>query len=615
MKPLSKLWHDAADTLLAAPFAAVLCTVFAVSRNLANGAVSGKYFWFYLSLALISVAVIISFAANRKKIAFSVTDALTGLFCISGLIITSLRGDGVSVNKSVLLLLVLILYFYFRIFAAQRKRNMFILSTVFILTGFVEAVWGLRQLYGFTSSQHSLFRTTGSFFNPGPYAGYLAMIMPLAFYSLLNDYRIFKSRFRYIYIPFYIRWSISLLSFSSILTVLPSTMSRAAWIAATAGCLVTGILYLIRSRKLKTYVRRFRKRIPLILSGAVVLLAIGITGIYRLKKDSADGRVLIWKTSLQVIAEHPLGTGLGRFPGVYGEKQAAYFAAGRGSEQEQAVAGGPEYAFNEYVQICVEFGIIPLLVFVSAMICALYTAVRKRGYAPVGALASLLIFASMSYPFGILPFAVSLAFLVALCLQNSPGVNYHRYSSGKSAIIIFFILTLQLITIISIRNRYPLYEAYRSWKKTKILYDAGLYEDVNRVYAGIHPCLSHEIRFLFEQAQSLSRSGRYEESNRVLEKAVKISCDPMLYNIMGKNCQALGQYAAAEGYFNKAALIVPNRLYPCYLLARLYDETGDGVGVCRMAELVRTKEAKVHSAAVDEMRDEMKLMCEKYKSE
>lgn len=49
----------------------------------------------------------------------------------------------------------------------------------FIVLAASEAIYGLRQLYGFTSSHHSLYSLTGSFFNPGPYSGYLAMIFPL----------------------------------------------------------------------------------------------------------------------------------------------------------------------------------------------------------------------------------------------------------------------------------------------------------------------------------------------------------------------------------------------------------------------------------------------------
>lgn len=71
----------------------------------------------------------------------------------------------------------------------------------------------------------------------------------------------------------------------------------------------------------------------------------------------------------------------------------------------------------------------------------------------------------------------------------------------------------------------------------------------------------------------------------------------------------------AEQCFNKAGTIVPSRLYPYYLLAKLYDEKGDGDRVCQMADFIQIKEAKVHSTAVEEIRMEMKSLCEKYKTE
>lgn len=58
-----------------------------------------------------------------------------------------------------------------------------IVSWLLIVLGCVEAVWGLRQLYGFASSNHSLYALTGSFFNPGPYSGYLAMILPICLHQ------------------------------------------------------------------------------------------------------------------------------------------------------------------------------------------------------------------------------------------------------------------------------------------------------------------------------------------------------------------------------------------------------------------------------------------------
>jgi tetratricopeptide (TPR) repeat protein len=86
---------------------------------------------------------------------------------------------------------------------------------------------------------------------------------------------------------------------------------------------------------------------------------------------------------------------------------------------------------------------------------------------------------------------------------------------------------------------------------------------------------------------------------------MQISCDPMLYNVMGKNCQALKDYEQAEQSFNKAANLVPNRLYPHYLLAKLYHEMGLADKAEQETNIVLAKPPKVESMAVKEMREEL----------
>lgn len=601
------------NSILLIPFVMVLATVFIVGSDLGNGVVSGKYFWFYLSIALSAVAVILSFCINRKSMRFFLLDLLILLFGISGLIVSCYHNDAFT-NKAVILLLILVLYFYFKIFLIQYKWNAFVLILFFLLTGMIEAVWGLKQLYGISFSQHNLFKTTGSFYNPGPYAGYLAMVVPLAFYYIIADYRIFNTKFRFVYLPFYLRWGISVLTLISILLILPATMSRASWIAAFSGCLFTALFFIVKKKRLSVSIDRFGKRTKLYGSLILGLLIIALTGIYYLKKDSADGRMLIWKISTQVIHKYPFGVGLGNYSGIYGEEQAGYFMAQSRPDNEQLIAGNPEYAFNEYIQICSEFGVLPFFLFVSIIVYTLCIGIRKKRYAATGAFLSLLVFASMSYPFSILPFLVSFVFLAAMCSMDT--VRTGKFCSARSfwgmmplLILLFF------ITGIFVRDRYPLYDAYRKWNKVKILYNANIHKDAVKEYAGLYPYLNHEIQFLFEYAQSLSKSGQYEESNQILQAAMKISCDPMLYNIMGKNCQALKKYAQAEQCFRKASMIVPNRIYPYYLLAKLYEEDGKFEQVCEMAGFIRTKEVKVHSKAVDEIREELKLMCEKYKKQ
>ena len=136
----------------------------------------------------------------------------------------------------------------------------------------------------------------------------------------------------------------------------------------------------------------------------------------------------------------------------------------------------------------------------------------------------------------------------------------------------------------------------------------GRYADAGESYAPVYPFLSDQITFLFEYAQSLSRLEQVAESNEVLEKAIRISCDPMLYNVMGKNYQALKDYDRAEACFKKAGHIVPNRIYPYYLLALMYQEFGQTENAKSMARLVLSKDPKVDSSAVKEMKEKMKRL-------
>jgi O-antigen ligase len=604
------------------PFLAALSTVFVVRHDMANGVASGKYWWFYCAMAAVAAAGTVCGFLGSKSLRLRMVDFFVLLFCLWSLAVTWVNGGAGSV-KFILLALLLLLYFYFRYYLSQRHggRGGSYLLLFFLLTGLVESVWGLGQLYGFWASQHGRFKLTGSFFNPGPYAGYLAVVAPVAFYYLLSDYRALRRKLCWRYYPFYLRWGLSAMAALAMLLALPATMSRAAWVAAAGGCglVMAAKNYELRIRRKKSTgskncklpeevkpIARAKVRRTALLLAAVIILAACAVGAYYLKKDSADGRLLIWKIAAQAALKHPLGVGLGHFAGAYGEEQAAYFASGQGSEQEQQVAGSPEYGFNEYLQMSVELGLVPLLAFVGVIALAFRSGIRRRRYAPLGALCSLLLFGSMSYPFSVLPFTVALVLLIALCISEEEDVGRQR---PKQKILHRSLrIALLIATFACLSSRRASCEAYRGWQEAQMLHNAAMHQAAAEEYAKLYGELSYEIRFLFEYAQSLSKSGQHEESNRVLEQAMKISCDPMLYNVSGRNFQAQKAYAAAEKRFWQAAHIAPSRLYPYYLLAKLYAEMELREKACAMAKIVLTKEPKVDSRAVQEMREEMKQL-------
>jgi Ca2+/Na+ antiporter len=586
------------------PFLVALSTVFVVRHDMANGVTSGKYWWFCVAMvSVVAGATLFGFFFSWR-LRLCRIDVVVFLFCLCGFAVT-LASGGSGSNKLIHLALLLLLYFYFRFYLSSRhgREGGRYLLLFFLVTGLVESWWGLGQLYGFWVSQHGQFKLTGSFFNPGPYAGYLAMVAPCALYYLRCDYRVLTKPLHRRYRFFYLRWAIAALTCASILPVLPATMSRAAWVAVVGGCGLSW--YFWHGNRNKKSGRRSSVKRAAGMLGLLAVVVACATGAYHLKKDSADGRLLIWKIAVQTAAKYPLGVGLDHFSGAYGEEQAAYFASGQGSEQEQQVAGSPEYGFNEYLQMCVELGVAPFLLFVGVIVLTFRRGIRKRCYAVLVALCSLLLFAGMSYPFSVLPFAIVLVLLVALCASEhvSGGRRPQSAKASRGLLIVLLIATFACLS-----SRRASIQAYRSWQEAQMLYNASLHQAAVEEYAKLYEALRYEIRFLFEYAQSLNKSGNYEASNRVLHQAVRISCDPMLYNVAGRNCQALGEYAAAEKYLWQAVHIVPSRLYPYYLLAKLYAEMGLHGKAQEMAAVVHTKKPKVDSQAVREMREELKMV-------
>lgn len=97
-----------------------------------------------------------------------------------------------------------------------------------------------------------------------------------------------------------------------------------------------------------------------------------------MKEDSALGRILVWKVTLSTPHPHASllwGNGIGYFESQYGKWQADYFREKEGIEKERHIAGYVTTAYNEFLELGLEQGII-----VTACIAALWLWQR----APVG---------------------------------------------------------------------------------------------------------------------------------------------------------------------------------------------------------------------------------------
>ena len=88
---------------------------------------------------------------------------------------------------------------------------------------------------------------------------------------------------------------------------------------------------------------------------------------------------------------------------------------------------------------------------------------------------------------------------------------------------------------------------------------------------------------------ALHKCKRYHESSKILNEGAKISSDPMFYNIIGRNKEAMGLYEEAEQAYLHAYHMVPQRLYPLTLLMRLHIRLRNDNEALRYGKMILTK--------------------------
>lgn len=186
-----------------------------------------SFFIYPLSWAILCLTVVLSFLKffiRRKKcFQFVVADLL--VIILLGYWLLRYDFDLQLANWKLFLFGELcILWFSIRMLLECNLISVEKISWVLLSTGIIQSVWGILQLYGFCESNHSKFDITGSFFNPGPYSGYIAIMVPVSLYLFLST----KCMKRYV----------ALFFLAVLLCILPAGMSRSAWIGAIVSSVI-----------------------------------------------------------------------------------------------------------------------------------------------------------------------------------------------------------------------------------------------------------------------------------------------------------------------------------------------------------------------------------------
>lgn len=588
----------------------LMSTVFAIDIGIENGLVIGKVYWFHRAMIGISVSSLIAVVLSKevKSYPFSLADILVLLL---GIIVLLTYDWSLNPEPEKLWFggQLLLLWFLLRfLFAGWHQLPLYYLAII-IGTGVIEAILGICQLYGFKASNHSLFKLTGDFYNPGPYSGYLAMILPLCLWMILNFHKYRKGGWwqSKVYC-YYLAW-ICLLA---VILVLPAGMSRTAWVAATFSCVWVYVSQRTGWQDVQRIINK-HKRLTIFYSTLVIIaVTTALAATYMLKKDSADGRLLLWKVTGQAMMEQPwTGVGLGGFPAAYVNSQAVYFASGKASDIEKQVAGCPDYGFNEFLQIGLELGAVGLVVFICLLGYSLFLGIKNRYAGVVGGILSLIIFAAASYPLQLPEFWVVLVVLMGIANTpvSSDAVSI-SFCGRKKMILVAMMGFLSLCCGLGLYYQKEYYQGYETWAISKMFQNAKKYKEAAAEYKKLVPLMGHRPELLFEAALCLNREGSYVEANLLLYRAMKLSSDPVIHYVAAKNEQLLGNNREAEKILLHVVDFLPERIYPYYLLAKLYvqPEFYQKDKFYETAKAVLGKNVKIESPAIKEMRKEVEKL-------
>jgi O-antigen ligase len=569
----------------------------------------------YLCCPVIFLAVVamIFSVFSRSSFSFCIADLLVSLLFVLALVNYLFVSEVIYSIKLVHIVMMGLLYLSLRILLPTIRGSESFILMVLMVCAIMESVEGIRQAFGLTMSSHNLYKITGTFFNPGPYAGYLAITGSIAFAYLVEKYKevsgvLSKPSFKMLSRPAVLLYLLCGVTVIIVLIVLPATMSRAAFVAVT--CCVFVILY--RNGKIRSFFVKLKSKCScsavtgkLFAVFMVIVLVGGLSFfLYKMKKDSADGRLLIWRVTTSMITAKPVkGFGIGEFSGEYAMFQKKYFEKNPNSVFV-GVAGTPDYGFNDYLQIGAEMGIPAVLLLISLLVVTLKRLFSNRSMLAYGLLA-LVVFAFFSYPLSLFSFQV---LLVLFC---ATGASYrgNRETTIERRIITVFVLIAWLIVALLVTDFMKEKLAdIKTFKSVSYLYQLELYDDAIKEFLPLLPSMTDDKVFLFELGHSYNKAGLYEESNRIMELGTKISGDPMLYNIMGNNYKELGEYIKGEKSYYEAFGMLPNRIYPLYLLMILYEDTGEHGKALEMAKKIVGFDPKITSEATEEMKKEALFM-------
>lgn len=504
---------------------------------------------------------------NEEKITVTLTD-----FVIFGILLfLLLRGIYDKTELGFLLKISVsgIVYLCFR--NVPRKYLLYYIG-VFVLTGIIQVIYSICNQYDDFLWYEKFSRIHGSFMNTSVW-GFFLSIQCILLIGVRNRF-IHKKVFSFCLLLF-IFFFLSLLILSQ---------SRTGMLVI----LLIGSIYILNKKNLLFIKNKWIVGILLTIAGGFVL-----NGINGDKKDSTNGRLLIWRISYEMIKDAPfLGHGTEGFYKKYMLYQGEFLKKNENKEYVQLVDDN-RFAFNEYLKVLVEYGIVGGVLFLISLLIILFCSIDWKNL--YGRLCFLCLLAYgissfFSYPFFLWQFVFLFLFFVAGSNINNKKLQWHMSMKILCCLVITFCSFLILFFK-------PYNCKIKIWKD--IIYSTANMKTKVNLLLELSPALDDTPDFLLDLGKRLNKINQIEKSESVLAKSYMLfpNYEAALY--LGKVYGCDGKIQESELYLRIANNMIPHRVFPHFLLFCLYRDNGLTVAAKEEAEIIRQLSLKVYPAQMN----------------
>ena len=348
-----------------------------------------------------------------------------------------------------------------------------------------------------------------------------------------------------------------------------------------------GVFVLLVVKIYRCYGRKYIAR----LTGVILIIAVLCGyGLFHLKRNSSEGRLLIWKIAAHVIVKNPMGYGYGLFEKQYNLAQANYFDEG-GSEREKMLADHVYMAYNDTIEQTVEGGIIGGVLYFLFFVFMIAWAAKNGDVTALSVITMLFAMSMINFVLT----AVSVWSLLMCFSGKVLSIQGRNHCLNHRVLAFLCLISMSFFLL-------------RYMRVSKAQFLLSRVEKSKESYIWQVKMLSATIesseRYYIVLSDKYMNARRYDKAIETLTKAKKYTSSPLAYYMLSTCYRKTGNKQKCIENLLLISRMKPHHFWPKMLLMCSYDKFGDTKQALYYAHIILNAPVKVQSELVTSYKKE-----------